>query len=165
MGYSEFGTDNFDKVIDEVKKIKQEVDFVFAYTHWGAEYKTMFSRGQQKMAHELIDAGADLVLGSHPHVVQPIEVYKNKVIFYSLGNFLFDQTFSRETMFGIGVGAVFGEKKIEYYLFPTEIDKNFQIILPNQAKSSNILKELAKDSVASEEIKRQIGEGKIMINN
>jgi len=157
------GTDNFNKVIDEIKKIKQEVDFVVAYTHWGAEYKTIFSRGQQKMAHELIDAGADLVLGSHPHVVQPIEVYKNKAIFYSLGNFLFDQTFSRETMSGLGVGAVFGEKKIEYYLFPTEIDKNFQIILPDQAKSSNILKELANGSVASEELKKQMINGYFLI--
>ena len=165
VGYSELGTDNFDKVIDEVKKIKQEVDFVVVYTHWGTEYKTMFSGGQQKMAHELIDAGADLVLGSHPHVVQPIEVYKNKIIFYSLGNFLFDQIFSRETMSGLGVGAVFGEKKIEYYLFPTEIDRNFQIILPDQVKSSNILKELARDSVASEETKKQMEAGKIIINN
>ena len=49
------------------------------------------------MAHQLIDAGADIVHGHHPHILQSTEIYKNKPIFYSLGNFIFDQNWSSET--------------------------------------------------------------------
>jgi poly-gamma-glutamate synthesis protein (capsule biosynthesis protein) len=163
VGYNELGADNFDEIIDEIKKIKQNVDFIVVYTHWGIEYKTDFSESQQEKARELIDAGADVVLGSHPHVVEPIEIYKNKVIFYSMGNFLFDQRFSKETMRGLGVGIVLGEEKNEYYLFPTEIDKNFQITLSDFVESGNILKGLAEKSVIPKEFKEQIINGKILI--
>jgi poly-gamma-glutamate synthesis protein (capsule biosynthesis protein) len=50
---------------------------------------------QQHAAHQFVDAGADIVFGAHPHVVEPIEIYNGKKIFYSLGNFIFDQYFLR----------------------------------------------------------------------
>lgn len=93
-----------------------------------------------------------------------MEIYKNKVIFYSLGNFLFDQTFSQKTQQGLGVGIVFDKTKIDYYLFPTE-NKNFQINLTNREESDIILNELANQSLVSENIKKQIIKGKITINN
>ena len=58
--------------------------------HWGIEMDTLPSVEQRMQAHTLIDAGADLIIGHHPHVVQPIEIYKGKYICYSLGNFIFD---------------------------------------------------------------------------
>lgn len=67
-------------------------DFVIAYLHFGNEYSTSPNADQLKIAHELIDDGADVVLGSHPHVTQGIEMYNGKPIFYSLGNFIFDQS-------------------------------------------------------------------------
>lgn len=127
------------------------------------EYQADFSARQQQEAHQLIDAGADVVLGSHPHVVQPMEIYHNKAIFYSLGNFLFDQTFSQKTQQGLGVGIVFNSSRIEYYLFPTKI-KDFQVILPNQNENGTLLKELAEKSLVVESIKQQIIQGKIIIN-
>jgi poly-gamma-glutamate synthesis protein (capsule biosynthesis protein) len=65
-------------------------DFLIVFTHWGIEYTTVETSHQQDMAHLAIDAGADLVVGCHPHVIQPNEIYRGKPIVYSLGNFVFD---------------------------------------------------------------------------
>lgn len=162
VGYNEFSNTNINKIITEIKNLRKSVDFLVVYTHWGTEYQTNFSKSQQGKARQFIDAGADVVLGSHPHVIQPIEIYKNKAIFYSLGNFLFDQTFSQKTQQGLGVGIDFGKSQINYYLLPAEI-KNLQVRLLDSS-SSIILKELADTSVAPEYIKKQIIDGKITIN-
>ncbi len=74
-----------------------------AFVHFGTEYKTTHSLFQEKLAHTLIDAGAEAVIGHHPHVIQDIEVYKNRPIFYSLGNFIFDQYFSDDVQKGLMV--------------------------------------------------------------
>jgi len=164
IGYNEFNNSDFNKILEEIKKIKQETNFVVVYAHWGIEYQTTFSKTQQEKAHQFIDTGADVVLGSHPHVVQPIEVYKNKVIFYSLGNFLFDQTFSQKTQEGLGVGIVFNKAKTDYYLLPIE-NRGFQVNLLDKEKGSIILTELTNQSLVSENIKKQIMKGQISINN
>lgn len=164
VGYHQLTNANFDSVITAIKEMKDQTDFIVAYTHWGAEYQTKFSSIQQQEARKIIDAGADVVIGSHPHIVQPIEIYNNKVIFYSLGNFLFDQTFSQKTQEGLGVGIVFDSSQIEYYLFPTEI-KNLQILLPQKEKNDILLKELANNSQVPESFLPQIIKGKIIIKN
>ena len=69
---------------------------VVVFTHWGSEYARTADATLRAWAHAFIDAGARLVVGTHPHVLQPVEVYKGGVIFYSLGNFLFDQFFSAD---------------------------------------------------------------------
>jgi poly-gamma-glutamate synthesis protein (capsule biosynthesis protein) len=86
-----------------IKKTKEKVDILIVSFHWGEEYKKMANERQRKLAKIAIDSGADLVIGHHPHIIQNIEKYKNKFIFYSLGNFIFDQNFSKETMIGGGV--------------------------------------------------------------
>ncbi|MEK7679302.1 MAG: AmmeMemoRadiSam system protein B, partial [Deltaproteobacteria bacterium] len=85
-----------EELIAEAKGKK--ADFVLVSIHWGEEYQLLKSnKRQQALAHLLIEAGADAVIGHHPHVVQEMEIYKNKPIFYSLGNFIFDQYFSLPT--------------------------------------------------------------------
>jgi len=86
-----------------IKKAKEKVDILIVSFHWGEEYKKIANERQRKLAKIAIDSGADLVIGHHPHVIQNIEKYKDKFIFYSLGNFIFDQNFSKETMIGGGV--------------------------------------------------------------
>jgi len=81
-------------------KEKQLVDYVFVSYHWGDEYKTRSNKRQQDLAHKLVDGGVDVVIGHHPHVVQEMERYGDGWIIYSLGNFVFDQYFSDETMRG-----------------------------------------------------------------
>jgi poly-gamma-glutamate synthesis protein (capsule biosynthesis protein) len=79
---------------------KATVDFLVVSYHWGDEYKP-FNTRQKTLAESSIDAGADLIIGHHPHVIQDYAKYKGKLIFYSLGNFMFDQSFSPETMRGL----------------------------------------------------------------
>lgn len=103
-----------------IKKLDMENDFVVVNVHWGTEYELNATDTQTAIAHNLVDNGADVVFGSHPHVAQPIEVYKNKVIFYSLGNFVFDQNFG-DTMVGLGAGVEFREEKSVFTIFPFNI--------------------------------------------
>lgn len=77
-------------VIQDVKRLKSEVDVVILLPHWGYEWTIYPPYGVTLEAKAFIDAGVDLIIGSHPHVAQGIEVYKGKIIAYSLGNFLFD---------------------------------------------------------------------------
>jgi poly-gamma-glutamate synthesis protein (capsule biosynthesis protein) len=64
-------------------------DLVVVFMHWGIELQNMPSPNQRKLGHKLVDAGADIVVGAHPHCVQGIEFYKEALIVYSLGNFAF----------------------------------------------------------------------------
>ncbi len=75
-----------------IKTLKTRNTYVIVNIHWGNEYSPTANAQQIMVAHRLIDNGVDVVVGGHPHVVEPIEIYKGKTIFYSLGNFIFDQT-------------------------------------------------------------------------
>lgn len=87
-GYSAYDSEDAQKQIAE----NNDSDMIIAYMHFGNEYSNSPNENQEKIAHELIDYGADIVLGAHPHVTQGIEMYNGKPIFYSLGNFIFDQS-------------------------------------------------------------------------
>jgi poly-gamma-glutamate synthesis protein (capsule biosynthesis protein) len=91
-----------DMVLEAIQHTKQilGVDFLIIYPHWGWEYQKLASTRQRQMARLMIDAGADAVVGGHPHVTQDIEVYQGKPIFYSLGNFVFDGFKDRDTRTG-----------------------------------------------------------------
>ena len=82
-------------------------DVVVVFPHWGIEYRAPPSDTQRRMGHAAIDAGADLVIGNHPHWAEGMEVYKGKPIWYALGNFVFDQTWSDYTMEGITLEFTF----------------------------------------------------------
>ncbi|MFA5987443.1 MAG: CapA family protein [Candidatus Paceibacterota bacterium] len=88
------------KIFDIIKNASGEVDHLVVSFHFGDEYDAAPSERQITLAHASIDAGADIVIGHHPHVVQRVEKYKDGIIAYSLGNFIFDQGFSEETMTG-----------------------------------------------------------------
>jgi poly-gamma-glutamate synthesis protein (capsule biosynthesis protein) len=87
------------EICDAISKVRHHVDFVIVSIHWGIEYIHTPGKAQISWAHAMIDAGADLIIGHHPHVLQSIEVYRNRVILYSLGNFVFDQrkTYQQQT--------------------------------------------------------------------
>lgn len=101
--------------IERARNMKESggADIVIVSLHWGVEYATSSNEYQQGIARALIDGGVDLVIGHHPHVVQEVEAYKDGWIVYSLGNFVFDQFFSEETMSGLMVEARIQNKKIE----------------------------------------------------
>jgi poly-gamma-glutamate synthesis protein (capsule biosynthesis protein) len=81
---------DLDAIRRDVRSARKKVDSLIVSMHAGIEYTFKHSVRQQQIAHAAIDAGADMVIGHHPHVVQDTEVYKGKPIFYSLGNFIFD---------------------------------------------------------------------------
>ncbi len=78
-------------VAEDIADLRDKVDIIVASFHWGKEYADEPTTEQKALARGAVDAGADLVLGHHPHVLQGIEFYKQGVIAYSLGNFVFDQ--------------------------------------------------------------------------
>ncbi|MDO8575649.1 MAG: CapA family protein [bacterium] len=96
----------------DIEKAKSQADIVVVAFHWGEEYKTFHNLSQESLAHFVIDSGADLVIGHHPHVAQDLEKYKEGYIAYSLGNFVFDQNFSDDTKSGLVLTAIIKDKKI-----------------------------------------------------
>lgn len=111
--------DNFDRdaEVEKAKSLAQanSDSLVVAFMHWGNEYDVIHNAYQEKLAEDLIDGGVDLIIGAHPHVVQDIGYYKGVPIYYSLGNFVFDQYFSKNTQEGIVVlvDVVDGHVKFE----------------------------------------------------
>lgn len=77
------------KFVALIKEIKKNCDVLVVSVHWGKEYATAIRDEEKYIGHSMIDAGADVIMGHHPHVVQGLEIYKDKPIFYSLGNFIF----------------------------------------------------------------------------
>ena len=104
---------NFRYAKEEIEKAKKSVDILMVSLHAGEEYKKEPTDFQRKFAKMAIEAGADIVVGHHSHVIQPIEQYKNGWIAYSLGNFIFDQYFSNDTMKGEILEVDIKNKKIE----------------------------------------------------
>ena len=78
-------------IVEAVALVKKQADLVVISFHWGEEYATAPLEYQKKLAHAVIDAGACLVIGHHPHVIEGVERYRRGLIAYSLGNFVFDQ--------------------------------------------------------------------------
>lgn len=110
------------KYYELIKKLKSENDFVVVNIHWGTEYSLIETDSQTVVGHGLVDSGADVVFGHHPHVIEPVRIYKNKAIFYSLGNFVFDQTGENENK-GIGVGVILGDGGFIFNIYPYLIKK------------------------------------------
>lgn len=98
IGFHEFSYINFDRVLTTIASSTADLTIVFP--HWGVEYEKEPSTLQKTLARKFIDAGADAVIGAHPHVTQTIEWYKEKPIVYSMGNFIFDQYADTDTKKG-----------------------------------------------------------------
>ncbi len=104
-----------------VKKLSDENDYVVVDIHWGTEYMLSENANQIAIAHKLIDNGASIIFGHHPHVIEPVKIYKGKAIFYSLGNFVFDQDFG-DTTTGIGASVEFKNNGVaEFKVFPFKL--------------------------------------------
>ncbi len=111
---------------DIIKNAKAKVDTLVVSFHWGEEYKPHNAR-QEMLAKKAIDSGARIVVGHHPHVAQDVAVYNGGLIIYSLGNFIFDQYFSKETMQGLGViVALDGDRIASYNEYTIPLDSRYQ---------------------------------------
>lgn len=111
LGYSDFPPEGYiydedkadvarvdmDSLGEEVRSAREQCDFLLVAFHWGKEFDSFPSNRQREMAHEAVENGADIILGHHPHVLQSVEKYKGSLIFYSLGNFVFDRQLPKGT--------------------------------------------------------------------
>jgi poly-gamma-glutamate capsule biosynthesis protein CapA/YwtB (metallophosphatase superfamily) len=140
IGYHAFG-ETADSLTETIKKEKAAGNFVIMYPHWGNEYEVTPSPAQTEAARLFIDAGADAVIGSHPHVVQTVETYKGKPIIYSLGNFLFDQDWSEATKTGLVVKMTVTNNAIAFQFIPLSIQKR-QMSAASEAVAKPILERL-----------------------
>ncbi|MEN9338342.1 MAG: hypothetical protein RI945_67 [Candidatus Parcubacteria bacterium] len=125
VGYHEFAI-NYDsqRIEEEIQKLKQDtkVDFIIIFPHWGTEYRKTSNQNQKNLAHKWIDVGGDMVIGMHPHVIEESEVYGGKYIYYSLGNYIFDQWFSEEVKNGLAVNFKFKKEALENGEIKREIE-------------------------------------------
>lgn len=132
----------------DIAQAKGSASFIIVSMHWGNEYQSQPTKRQITLGHFLIDAGADLVIGNHPHWVQPIEVYKERVIVYSHGNFIFDQTWSEKTKEGIiGRYTFFENKIIDADFLPVYIEQVGQPKLATGDRGKKIQEEMKNESI------------------
>ena len=124
VGYNQFSSDAgfSSSTLAAIREAKKNEAFVVVYPHWGDEYNLGTTSLQTVLAHKFIDAGADVIIGSHPHVVEPLEKYKGRAIFYSLGNFIFDQRWNSDVSHGLAVEISLTKKEIRYKLIPYVIE-------------------------------------------
>ena len=130
----------------EIKAFKKEFPQItlIVMLHWGIEYEKIPSEKQQNLAKSMIDSGADMIIGHHPHILQMIDYYKEKPIFYSIGNFIFDQRDSN-TKESMMVQLLFKKGKLnKFKLFPLRI-KNF-VPTPVSLKDSPFMIPILKNS-------------------
>lgn len=110
-------------VVEVIRSEDSAGNFVIIYPHWGVEYNHEPSLSQTTAAQIWIDAGADLIIGAHPHVVQSTEIIDGVPVIYSLGNFLFDQDFSRATQIGAVADVTISASEITITFSPVSILK------------------------------------------
>lgn len=128
---------------NDIRQAKSQADLVIIYYHWGAEYTHDANQHQRDVAHRAIDAGADLIIGTHPHWVQGIEWYKDRLITYSLGNFVFDQEWSLKTKQGTILSVSFnGTTLLEAKLTPIQIEDYHQPRLLDETSAKLILNDI-----------------------
>lgn len=160
VGYQGFVNTDPAPIADEIRRIRSECDVMAATMHAGEEYERSYTPLQQRAAYAFIDAGADVVIGTHPHIVTPLEMYKGKAIFYSLGNFLFDQHFSWATTHGLAVRMTLMGEEIRYTLIPTMSVNSEAAVTTNEVDIARTLEalitpELSPD-IASDILNRHV---------
>lgn len=138
VGYHSLYDATTTEVVGEIAALRPACDKVIVFAHWGDEYEPVANAEQVAAAHAFVDAGADLVIGAHPHVVQNIETYRGRAIFYSLGNFMFDQNFSWATTHGLAVRVTFGASSTSFGLTPITIAGQ-EVSVANEADAARVL--------------------------
>jgi poly-gamma-glutamate synthesis protein (capsule biosynthesis protein) len=146
-----------DAALEAIKEAKRSSTYTVVFIHWGNEYQAKPSRAQEELARWFIDMDVDAVIGTHPHWMQSIESYRGRPIVYSLGNFVFDQDWSKETQLGLMVGLALSKDGSELHLFPISITESQPELLTGEERQArlNYLAEIS-DSTLDKHIKNGI---------
>jgi poly-gamma-glutamate synthesis protein (capsule biosynthesis protein) len=127
---------------------RQVSDVVIAMPHWGPEDIPVPNWIQRNLAKELVEAGADIVMGNHTHVVQAIQEINGVPVFYGLGNFVFDQDLNDHQQGVILTVKFEGKKFAGYELIPTHIDPDGRVHVAGPEEAAEILKRIEDASKA-----------------
>jgi len=139
---------DLDHVTGVVQRLARRVDVVVALPHWGEQYVHAAEPVQSQVGRALVRAGADLVVGGHPHVVQGLEPVGDAVVAHSLGNFAFDMDFLQETMEGVTLTATFrGDRLVDIELGPYRMDTGFAPRPVTGAAAAAILADVREHSL------------------
>ena len=139
-------------------------DIQIVYVHWGDEYVPVHNKRQREAAERFIDAGADLIVGHHPHVVQDIELINGVPVFYSLGNYIFDQYDSVDTQEGLMLQLELTDAQPRISLLPhTSVGTLSQPRFMDPQNHAQFLKNLAQRS--DPELKEFITRGYILVGD
>lgn len=137
---------NLEYLKEDIAKLKPQVDYLIIAMHSGTEYQATPRQDQEDFAHAAIDAGADFVMGNHPHWVERYENYNGKPIFYAAGNLVFDQEWSQETKEGVLLRAHFVGNRLK------SVD-----VLPHLIVNFNQPREATLDSPTGKRVLEQMG--------
>lgn len=132
------------------------------FVYWGNEYQAKPKPQQVDLAHAWIDVGTDVVIGHHPHWVQSVEDYNGAPIFYSLGNFIFDQYWSQKTQEGLVVGITIDQANVSAELFPIQIERDRPFLASGEERE-RLLRGLADVFLVGQEVTDGITQGNLSV--
>ncbi len=141
--------------LEDIRRARQQADVVIVSFHWGTEGKSDIQPYQRTVAHRAVDAGADVIIGHHPHVLRGVERYKSGIIFYSLGNFAFASK-SKTADAGVIVRLRFDEEKREAELLPLDILHRRVGFQPQRASGTQAAGIIDRLNVLSRPLRTQI---------
>lgn len=142
--------------------IDDHIDLIVVNVHWGVEYEHRAHPTQRRLAQVLVESGADIVIGHHPHVTQGLEVIDGVPVFYSLGNFVFDQTFSSATQEGLAVRVDLERRRYSITLMPFR-SVAFQPQWRYGDDRTAALAEIAEWSFVEDDLRSAIGTGRFVL--
>jgi len=135
------------EMIGKARDAKQgNADLVVVNMHWGQEYSTSTTDRQKDLAKAIIDAGADIIIGHHPHVLQSFDVYKDGIIFYSLGNFIFDQGWTRTKDSAMVQYHLANDGKASIDVVPLQIEEATPRPATSSIDKSRVYRQLTKET-------------------
>ncbi|MGG0410782.1 CapA family protein [Peribacillus simplex] len=135
------------ELIGKARDAKQgNADLVVVNMHWGQEYSTSTTARQKDLAKAIIDAGADIIIGHHPHVLQSFDVHEDGIIFYSLGNFIFDQGWTRTKDSAMVQYRLAEDGKATIDVVPLQIEEATPRPATSSIDKSRVYRQLTKET-------------------
>jgi len=144
-GIARLTEDNLKTAIDAVRS---QVDVLIVLPHWGSESNAIPNWNQRTQAKQIVEAGADLVVGNHTHVVQTIQELDGVPVFYGLGNFVFDQDWADHRQAVILMVKFLGKKYVGYELIPTHVNRDGRVHIAEPQEAQEILQRIEQSSQA-----------------
>lgn len=148
-----------DELVPAFAALREDTDIQIVFVHWGEEYKTSHRTIEEDLAKAFIGLGADAIIGHHPHVTQDIGMISGVPVFYSLGNYIFDQYWNSEVQTGYTVALTVDKKgSVSYKLIPVKSTQSVPRVMTEEEETAFLL-EMSKKS--SPELEQEIRQGVI----